>query len=114
LNAISKRQPSLPIFSDAIDRPPSLEHLRAWLLPVAAAVRNPPTEDDFELWLAACALAFAELPAAIFNVKSQREMLLNSKFRPSPADIFESLDREMLILDPDLFLRMHHLLLPPG
>jgi hypothetical protein len=64
---------------------PSPTRIAAWLKPIAAAVRNPPSESDFAARCAA--LALMELPAAAFNTANRHQLLWNCQFWPSVADI---------------------------
>ena len=61
--------------------------LRAWLTPVAMAVRNPPTRSDFEARFAAILVACADLPDCACTGTSQRAALASFAFWPSAADV---------------------------
>ena len=58
-----------------------------WVLPLAAAVANPPSEGDMKKRAAVIAGACAELPRAVFNVETQRQAMREFRFWPSVADV---------------------------
>ena len=72
---------------DNVLAPMTADILRAWLTPVAMAVRNPPTRGDFEARFAAILAACADLPACACTGTSQREALASFAFWPSAADV---------------------------
>lgn len=70
-------------------RPVTERVLREWLLPIPASVRNGRREpDETRSWVAAVALACAEVPGCLFNRKSQAEALRSFTFFPAAADIY--------------------------
>ncbi len=81
LEALTTMQPLLAL--------PSERHLREWLLPIPAAVRNGARgQDETRAWFAAVALACSEVPACLFNRASQMQALQTFEFFPSAADIY--------------------------
>lgn len=68
-------------------RPCSHAVVREWLKPLAAAVRNPPDEETFDLKAAVITAACADVPDDAFTVKSQREALGKFAFFPAAADV---------------------------
>ena len=66
--------------------------VRAWLRPLAPAVRNPPTAPEFEARAAAIALACSTVPRCAFTLTSQAEALRRFSYWPSAADVVELLD----------------------
>lgn len=68
-------------------QPPDHGMLVQWLLPIAAAVRNPPTEDDFKRRVGALEVGAASLPGFCFSPSTQRLGLATWVFMPAVADI---------------------------
>jgi hypothetical protein len=57
-----------------------------WLRPIAAAVRNPPSADDYKARCAAAAFAL-RYPATDLTDNAARDLARSSPFWPSVADI---------------------------
>lgn len=72
---------------ESLCAPVTLEALRAWVRPIGAAVRNPPSGEDFAAWGAALVVACGDYAAGAFTAATQREALTTFKFFPSVADI---------------------------
>ncbi len=60
--------------------------VRKWLLPLNGVVRNPASQEDFEKRAAAMSFLLADLPIAVFTVRTQRMAMAEFQFWPSAAD----------------------------
>lgn len=67
--------------------PVTMEALREWIRPIGAAVRNPPSQEDFAAWGAALVIACDDFAIGAFTATTQREALQTFQFWPSVADI---------------------------
>jgi hypothetical protein len=83
----------LAIFDQALT-PAAPDLVKRWLLPIAAAVANSPTERDFAARAAAIALACVDMPIVAFTARAQREALQTFKFWPSAAEVCALLEEE--------------------
>ena len=69
--------------------PVGMRQLREWANPIGPAVRNPPTQDDFRVWLAALYAGCKDMASGAFAADSQQACLLTFKFFPAVADVAE-------------------------
>lgn len=66
--------------------PATANHWAEWLRPVAAAVRNPPSPQDFQGRCAALAFSLSVPPSSL-TVSKARDLCRKSEFWPSVAEI---------------------------
>jgi hypothetical protein len=67
-------------------QPPTREALTTWLLPIAAAVRNPPG-DDLPAKISAVGQACGDLPGWTFSLGAQTEAMRRWQWWPAAADV---------------------------
>ncbi|HUY05061.1 MAG TPA: hypothetical protein VMV33_17425 [Rhodocyclaceae bacterium] len=72
---------------EASCRPVEVRQVRAWLLGINGAVRNPQGAQDFEIRLAAVMAGLGDTPACVVSKASQREALASFEFFPAVADL---------------------------
>jgi hypothetical protein len=90
-----------------LEQPANRAMIRDWLEMLAGAVSNPPaTEREFNLRLAAVAMACSDLPAVCWGEVTMRAALIAWKFWPAVQEIHEAvkahadlLQRELAALD---------------
>ena len=63
------------------------DHWAVFLTPLVAAVRNPPSPQDFEAFVAACAGALTTIPGHLMTPARQAEALRRFTFWPAVADL---------------------------
>lgn len=80
--------------ADAEARPADGQTVRAWLAPIAAAVRVTPMPEDFTARVGAVAVACEDLPGWGFNVGTQRAAMGKFTWFPSAADVREMIAAE--------------------
>jgi hypothetical protein len=68
-------------------RPATLDEWRAFLLPILAAVANPPDRNAFSARVAAIAEALRDIPAGALSPDAQRDVMRFNRFFPTPADL---------------------------
>jgi hypothetical protein len=68
-------------------RPATLDEWRAFLLPILAAVANPPDRNAFSARVAAIAEALRDIPAGALSADAQRDVMRFNRFFPTPADL---------------------------
>ena len=88
MNEVARYDP--PILATAVD-------WQTFLAPIAAAVRNPPSQTDFRLRVASLAAAIPDCPAAVLRKPWLiREACTKSPWWPSVADIAELLSPSLV------------------
>lgn len=70
----------------------SPESLLLWLAPVAACVRNPPTDDHLRSFVRGLAFALGETPVTVLTEETQREGMRRWQFFPSAAEVMALLE----------------------
>lgn len=74
------------VFTKIRTTPPTREALTTWLLPIAAAVRNPPG-DDMPAKISAIGQVCGDLPAWVFSLAAQTEAMRQWQWWPAAADV---------------------------
>ena len=72
-------------------KPVPASTVRDWCRPIGAAVRNPPTNEDFAAWAAALMIVCGDLAVGVFTVDTQREALRAFQIFPAVADVSQLL-----------------------
>lgn len=72
-----------------------------WLATLAAGVRNPPSEENFQYREAAIRTACEDLPEAAWNDRSLRTAMRTFAFWPAAADVYALLQAEVRALKLD-------------
>jgi len=88
-NEIAEAKRLLPEYEAAL-KPAPRSLIRAWMLHIAAAVRNPPTAEQVELHIDLVQLACANFPAAAWNKETLVDALRDERCRfwPAVADVY--------------------------
>jgi hypothetical protein len=91
----------LPAY-EARARPADAETWKRFLLPVAMAVRNPPSADDVRRFAHTCASALSHIPACCLGPANQRAASREFEFWPAVADLAKLLELDAREVQADV------------
>lgn len=114
--AMEEAKARLTAVCDALNAPPiRAEMLVAWFTPIAAAVRNRPSDDSLVTFCLALQFALDGVPSSVLTQCLQREGMRRWQFFPSAAEVMEMLEpiapawrrqqmalADLLLLDADM------------